>query len=94
MNYLGMLCRKRDIADGVVEPQRAPQSTKGGGPIANRNESLNASTHEAPKEIHAIKDALVTNNFISAEEGEKQLTAIEKFYQGKLSYAEMRAIAG
>lgn len=44
--------------------------------------------------IHAIATTLVNNNVITADEAKTQVTAINNFFEGKISYAEMRRLAG
>lgn len=48
----------------------------------------------APPEIRKIADALVVNNFITSEEAAQQVGAVNDFFSGKISYAEMRMRAG
>lgn len=44
--------------------------------------------------IKSIAQVQVDNCLISKEEAKEQVNAIDNFFKGKLSYAEMRAIAG
>lgn len=57
-------------------------------------ETHTTQTEETMKRIEHIADTMVEHEFISTEEAKKQVTAINDFFKGKMSYAEMRAIAG
>lgn len=55
--------------------------------------------HVSPTEttstrVEKTADTMVKHELITREEAKTQIAAINNFFQGKLSYAEMRAIAG
>jgi SUMO ligase MMS21 Smc5/6 complex component len=51
-------------------------------------------THPELVRFRHIANILVSNNIISQQEADTQLGAVSAFFQGKMSYAEMRALAG
>jgi predicted HTH domain antitoxin len=44
--------------------------------------------------IHKIADTLVQTNMITQKEADVQVAAINNFFKGNISYAEMRRLAG
>lgn len=47
-----------------------------------------------PNDFEKIAQTMVDNKIITQDDANTQLSAIQQFQQGKLSYAEMRMIAG
>lgn len=64
--------------------------------VKNTEQKNESSTEQESdmKNIQAIGDMLVESKIISKQEANKQVSAIGNFFEGKMSYAEMRAIAG
>lgn len=90
MKFFGLCGTSMDVKNEViVQPQPRVDVNK-------TNDIKKKTEHDDPTPPHVkmIADGMVRHNVISAEEGEKQLSAIQSFYQGKMSYAEMRMIAG
>lgn len=79
-------CKK---VDNVIEPLPKPVS-----PASSVQGCANENVSEDMKPFNKVAKILVDTKMISQEDATTQLTAIEKFQKGKLSYAEMRAIAG
>lgn len=64
------------------------QSTVAPGPVTS------AYQDHVVDDVGRIADTLVSNSMISKDEANKQVDAIRLFREGKMSYAEMRMIAG
>jgi len=79
-------CKKPLVIDAIAPKQVCP--------VAQSKEKVLAWTEKEMNSINHIADTLVQNNIISNEEAKTQVTAINDFFTGKMSYAEMRAIAG
>lgn len=52
------------------------------------------SKTKAMQDINMCADILVQNKLISREEAKKQVDSIQAFFNKKMTYAEMRSIAG
>lgn len=62
--------------------------------IVVKPQSKNDEVQNEMKKIEDIGNVLVESNLLTKEEADQQVTAIGDLFTGKMSYAEMRAIAG
>lgn len=77
-------CKVSPSVDVVVSPKTAWDDKTVPQPLGEK----------MPDVINTIASTMVTNNFLSTTEAQTQVNAINAFYEGKMSYAEMRLLAG
>lgn len=55
---------------------------------------MEKQTEEKKQQIQVLADKLVANGVLTDRQAKTQVSATQDMYDGKISYAEMRRIAG
>lgn len=87
---------KKEMGIPWYKPYFPPDALRGQGtePVQQDGAQQSAAKQKTMQEVETIGQCLVSSGNITQEEANKQVSAIQACMEGKLSYAEMRAIAG
>lgn len=88
--FMKSFCCKMDVQT-VQEPIEKKQKFTEDTRVLHGEDSKDV---QIMNDIKKCANIIVEHNIISKDEANKQVSAIHDFYNGKMSYAEMRAIAG